>query len=48
MYLIGTSIDYIHEDYTRGIYESKFVFTPNSDVAGTCGCGISFYLKDDK
>ena len=46
MYLLGTDIDYIPEDYSRGIYESKFSFNPNKDVAGTCGCGISFYMKE--
>jgi len=46
MYLIGTTVDYIHEDYAKGIYESKFVFLPDKEVAGSCGCGESFYMKD--
>ena len=46
MYLLGTNIDYIPEDYSKGIYESKFSFNPNKDLAGTCGCGISFYMKE--
>jgi len=46
MYLLGTTIDFIKEDYQNGIYESKFLFTPDSTKAGTCGCGISFYLKE--
>jgi iron-sulfur cluster assembly accessory protein len=46
MYLLDTSIDYISENYDKGVYESKFVFTPNSNLAGTCGCGVSFYMKD--
>ena len=46
MYLIGTTIDYIEEDYNDGIYESKFTFIPNKDTASLCGCGISFYPKD--
>ena len=46
MYLLDTTIDYIPENYEKGIYESKFVFTPNSNIAGTCGCGVSFYMKD--
>jgi len=45
MYLLGTTIDFIREDYKKGIYESKFIFTPDSMRAGSCGCGISFYLK---
>ena len=45
MYLIGTTIDYVHEDYNKDIFESKFVFLPDKDRAGVCGCGISFYIK---
>ena len=29
MYLIGTTIDYIHEDYKNKIFESKFQFIIN-------------------
>lgn len=46
MYLIGTTIDYIDEDYSKEIYESKFIFQPDKDIASTCGCGISFYIKE--
>ena len=28
MLLIGTTIDYIKEDYSKNIFESKFTFTP--------------------
>ena len=28
MHLLGTTIDYITEDYTIGQYESKFIFIP--------------------
>ena len=42
MYLLGTSIDYIKEDYTKGIYDSKFVFDINKETMSSCGCGISF------
>jgi len=45
MLLLGTTIDYIREDYQKGIYESKFVFVPDKKVASTCGCGISFNLR---
>lgn len=45
MYLLGTTIDYVKEDYEKGIYESKFQFIPNRDVATTCGCGKSFNPK---
>ena len=40
--LIGTNIDYIKEDYSKNIFESKFLFTPKNELATTCGCGISF------
>ena len=46
MYLLGTTIDYIAEDYANGVYESKFTFNPDSAKAGTCGCGVSFYIKE--
>ena len=42
MFLIGTTIDYIKEDYSKNIFESKFTFTPKKELATTCGCGISF------
>ena len=45
MYLIGTEIDYIKEDYSKQIFESKFTFTPEKDIASTCGCGVSFSPK---
>ena len=42
MYLLGTSIDYVKEDYQKGIYESKFVFDINKETMSSCGCGTSF------
>lgn len=45
MYLLGTNIDYKLEDIENGIYESKFVFNPDKNLATTCGCGISFNPK---
>jgi len=45
MLLIGTTIDYIKEDYNKNIYESKFVFIPDKNLATTCGCGVSFTPK---
>jgi iron-sulfur cluster assembly accessory protein len=45
MYLVGTSIDYIPENYEIGIYESKFTFEPDKEKAMSCGCGISFSPK---
>tara|TARA_Y100000991_G_scaffold202974_1_gene177281 strand:- start:47 stop:427 length:381 start_codon:yes stop_codon:yes gene_type:complete len=45
IYLIGTTIDYINEDFSKGIYENKFKFIPEKDRASTCGCGVSFSPK---
>ena len=45
MYLLGTTIDYINEDYSKGLYESKFKFNINKDIMSSCGCGISFSIK---
>ena len=45
MYLLGTTIDYIQEDYTKGIFESKFKFDINKEIMTSCGCGISFSPK---
>lgn len=45
MFLIGTTIDYIKEDYSKGVFENKFVFVPDQTLASTCGCGISFTPK---
>ena len=44
--LLGTTIDYIKEDYENNIFESKFIFKPDKDLATTCGCGISFNPKN--
>tara|TARA_Y100000589_G_C26887803_1_gene520768 strand:- start:182 stop:565 length:384 start_codon:yes stop_codon:yes gene_type:complete len=46
IYLIGTTIDYISEDFSKGIYENKFKFIPEKDRASTCGCGVSFSPKN--
>ena len=45
MYLLGTTIDYVNEDYTKGKLESKFVFDIDKDLMSSCGCGISFSPK---
>ena len=31
--LLGTTIDYIKEDYNKNIFESKFIFTPDKELA---------------
>ena len=45
MHLIGTTIDYITEDYDKGIFENKFIFVADKNLASSCGCGISFTPK---
>tara|TARA_Y100000589_G_C27013715_1_gene571910 strand:- start:218 stop:598 length:381 start_codon:yes stop_codon:yes gene_type:complete len=45
MYLLGTTVDYVTEDYNNGIFENKFTFTPNKDLYMNCGCGKSFSPK---
>jgi iron-sulfur cluster assembly protein len=42
IYLLGTTIDYIKQDYDKNIFESKFDFNIDKNLASTCGCGISF------
>jgi len=45
MLLLGTTVDYIKEDFSNQIFESKFTFKPQKDLASTCGCGTSFSMK---
>jgi Fe-S cluster assembly iron-binding protein IscA len=45
LFLYNTEIDYIHEDYKKKIFESKFVFNIDTSVMSSCGCGTSFNLK---
>ena len=35
--LMGTSIDYV-----SNLYENKFTFSPDKNLATSCGCGVSF------
>lgn len=46
MILLGTNIHYVSEDYEKGIFENKFIFTADKTVATSCGCGVSFNPKD--
>ena len=46
MYLLGTTIDYVSEDYSNGEFESKFKFIINKETMTSCGCGISFSPKN--
>tara|TARA_Y100000389_G_scaffold153331_1_gene153531 strand:- start:4437 stop:4805 length:369 start_codon:yes stop_codon:yes gene_type:complete len=45
MHLFGTTIDYIEEDFAKGLFENKFVYHVDKDLMRTCGCGTSFTLK---
>ena len=48
MYLIGTTIDYIHEDFSKGVFENKFVYKIDRELASSCGCGVSFMPRNLK
>jgi iron-sulfur cluster assembly accessory protein len=43
--LLGTSIDYVTEDFSSGEFESKFKFGINKELMTSCGCGVSFSPK---
>lgn len=45
MYLIGTTIDYVNEDFNKGIFENKFTYNIDRKLASSCGCGVSFMPK---
>jgi len=45
MFLLGTTIDHVTEDYSTGQFESKFMFHVDPKIASSCGCGISFSPK---
>ena len=45
MFLLGTTIDYVSEDFRKGEFESKFQFKINKEIMTSCGCGISFSPK---
>ena len=46
MYLLGTTIDYVKEDYSKGIFENKFVYNIDKKIASSCGCGVSFMPRN--
>ena len=48
MYLVGTEIDYVSEDFNKGIFENKFVFNIDKKLASSCGCGVSFMPRNIK
>jgi len=46
IFLLGTTIDYVNENIDKGIFENKFIFIPDKQLATSCGCGISFMPKN--
>ena len=48
MHLIGTTIDYINEDFSKGIFENKFIYKIDKKLASSCGCGVSFMPRNLK
>lgn len=48
MHLIGTTIDYINEDFSKGIFENKFIYKIDKNLASSCGCGVSFMPRNLK
>ena len=48
MHLIGTTVDYINEDFSKGIFENKFVYKIDRELASSCGCGVSFMPRNLK
>jgi iron-sulfur cluster insertion protein len=46
MFLLGTEIDYIPENYAKGNFGSSFVFKPDENLASSCGCGVSFFPRE--
>ncbi len=46
MHLFGTTIDFIDEDYSKGIFESKFTYNIDKKLASSCGCGVSFMPRN--
>ena len=42
MILMGTTIDYVKEDYSKQIYESKFTFTPHKELATKPGLDVVY------
>ena len=48
MHLIGTEIDYVQENFDKGIFENKFIYNIDKKLASSCGCGVSFMPKNIK
>lgn len=48
IHLLGTTVDYVKEDYSKGIFENKFVYNIDKKLASSCGCGVSFMPRNIK
>tara|TARA_B100000686_G_C16487258_1_gene810263 strand:+ start:332 stop:721 length:390 start_codon:yes stop_codon:yes gene_type:complete len=46
MHLLGTKIDYVTEDFSKGHFENKFIYEIDKDRMTSCGCGVSFMPKN--
>lgn len=46
IHLFGTTIDYVQENYEKGIFESKFTYNIDKKIATSCGCGVSFMPRN--
>tara|TARA_B100000949_G_scaffold81540_1_gene72935 strand:+ start:1009 stop:1380 length:372 start_codon:yes stop_codon:yes gene_type:complete len=46
MHLLGTTIDYVTEDFSKGHFENKFIYEIDKDIMTSCGCGVSFMPKN--
>ena len=46
MHLLGTTIDYVTEDFSKGHFENKFIYEIDKDRMTSCGCGVSFMPKN--
>ena len=42
LYLVGLEIDFLEEDYNKGIFESKFIYNAHKNMTSICGCGVYF------
>lgn len=45
-YILGTTIDYLEQNFEKNQLESKFIFHVDPKLYSCCGCGKSFSLKE--
>ena len=44
--ILGTTIDYLEQNFEKNQLESKFIFHVDPKLYSCCGCGKSFSLKE--